>query len=389
MRMTTCRSSWAVALAVGALLAPAALAGQEPAARPADARSHTVRPGDTLWDLARTYLADPFLWPEIYRVNTEIVEDPHWIFPGEVLTIPGDGAATAAKPLVADAAGEEQRRLQEQPGGGAAPGGDDAGGSRYPRTVFSEGVARTRNVTMRQGVMGRNARPEVRSGEYLSAPFGDRSGGPRGRGRVLARASIPGSSMDVGRERVVVGDEVYVQIAGSTLPLVGDRYVSFRLDSDLDNGGQVVVPTGVVRIERATPGEAALARVVQEFDDMRLEQNLYPYDTLSMALDLRPAPVERGAMTKVTWVENDPELPTIQHRVLLEPMRNQTVRPGDQFALVRERVRHTSGAMLPEREIAIVQVLKVTRYAISGIIIDQTEPKIHVGTAARLVARMP
>ena len=28
---------------------------------------HTVRKGDTLWDLARTYLSDPFAWPVIHR----------------------------------------------------------------------------------------------------------------------------------------------------------------------------------------------------------------------------------------------------------------------------------------------------------------------------------
>jgi len=389
MRMTTSRSSWAVALAVGALLAPAALAGQEPAARPADARTHTVRPGDTLWDLAGTYLGDPFLWPEIYRVNTEIVEDPHWIYPGEVLTIPGGAAGVVAGAPGApggsavpgaDAEQEQRRQVDEQPGGG---------GSRYPRTVFSESVARSSGVTMRQGVLGRHARPEVRSGEYVSAPFGDRPGGPSGRGRIVARASIPGTAMTVGAERLYIADVLYVQISGNTLPLVGDRYVSYRLDEDLDNGGQVVVPTGVVRIERVTPGEAATARVVEEFDDMRLQQDLYPFDTLALPLNARPAAVERGAMTKVMWVENDPKLPSIQHRLLLEPMRNQAVRPGDQFALVRERVRIEGGAVLPEREIAVVQVLKVTRYGISGIIIHQTEPRIEVGTPARLIAKMP
>ena len=58
---------YALAAAVAALLCT----GER-----ADATTHAVKRGDTLWDISRRYLGDPYLWPEIYRNNTDQIEDP-------------------------------------------------------------------------------------------------------------------------------------------------------------------------------------------------------------------------------------------------------------------------------------------------------------------------
>jgi hypothetical protein len=63
-----------------------------PVLNPRHPETYVVQRGDTLWDIAAMFLRDPWYWPEIWQINPQ-VENPHLIFPGDILSLVylGDG----------------------------------------------------------------------------------------------------------------------------------------------------------------------------------------------------------------------------------------------------------------------------------------------------------
>ena len=52
--------------------------------------SYTVKPNDTLWDIAETKLDDPTRYMELYEANADAIgSNPDLIYPGQVLVLPG------------------------------------------------------------------------------------------------------------------------------------------------------------------------------------------------------------------------------------------------------------------------------------------------------------
>ena len=366
-RRLSLRGGLALSFALSAAIP--SLAGGQQASSPS-AKTHTVKRGDTLWDIAKLYLTDPFLWPEVYRLNTDVIEDPHWIYPGEILKLPGEQAKVVAAAPVAPAA---------EPAPTPAPVTPQAAEPAKPAPRDSAVVV----------PLVQTPTSAIRVGEWVAAPWVDQNGGPRRHGYIVESAELPGiASAD--RSRVRLYDRVFV--AQPDTASGRKLYLTYRLGPMLPDFGQIVVPTGVIEVPRpAQPGEAAVGRVVRMFDEMLEGQRLIPLDTSGAIVTGRPTAVANGMRGMVRWVGGEPVLGTIQTYVVIDISRKDSLAVGDRIELYQPRQKPTEGRdlALPEISIAEAQVLRVTERGATAIVIHQDQPKIEQGGAVRIVGKMP
>ncbi len=349
------------------------LAAQE-AAQP---RTHTVVRGDNLWDLSQRYLGNPFLWPEIYRLNRDVVEDPHWIYPGEILRLPGDTLVVAVVP-------------DSVPGQPVAPVSPVSPSSetvfrKIQRAPISQQILETGRI------VGVADMPTVRTGEVIVAPYVDREGGPRGFGRILKSGDIAGIAEASNRSIFQAYDRIFISPPVGQVAPEGERYLAYRLGPVLENQGQVVIPTGIIEVTKAArSGTAAGARVVRAFLELSADDRLIPIDTAGVGTTIRPRSVVNGPVTTIKWVFGEPVLPSVQSFVVLGLSSQQGVKMGDEFLIYQPQAKPENGEpAYPEIPISRVQVVRSTPYGVTAVVLGQEQPAIKEGMNARVIARMP
>ncbi len=371
------------AVVAGVMILPQNLRAQDTAAAP---KSHTVKRGDTLWELARSYFGDSYLWPEIYRLNVDVIEDPHWIYPGEVLKLPTEGPAK----VIAVAPPAPAPTQAAQPPQPVAPPAPD---TTRPVVVDTAPPAALAPVEPQAPPPAMMQAPTsvVRVGEYAAAPWVDATGGPRNSGYIIQNGEVSAIA-SVDHSRINVYDPTMIAPPPGMTAEPRQLFLVYRLGPLIENFGQIVIPTGVMEVTRSNrPGEAAVARLVHQFTEVLQGQQLIPYDSVPALVEGHPSVIENGRSGFVRWTYHEPVLASIQSYLVVDITGADGVKTGDQIELYQPRQGPVDGRplALPEIYIGRAQVLRVTPFGASAIITGQAQTRIEEGTAARIAAKMP
>lgn len=389
-----------LSVVLATLVLPVTLAAQD--ARP---DTHTVRPGDTLWDLAGTYLGDPFLWPEIYRLNTTVVEDPHWIYPGEVLRLTGGAevsavpstdtpippAAPGAEPAddapLADAPAVEAEPLAEPPVGdlGAAPEAGPGDSIDLTPLVGDRNTRRASGPDI-EANLARAYRP-VRRTEFFSSGFLTEE-------RALPYGKLLGIVTPLAIEEVSTRSTAQMYSKVALLPPPGGQYqvgdtllVAVR-QREIRGWGEVIVPTGLIRVIDVSRTEN-LGEVIAYYGPIRDQQVLLPAEKFVDPGNVRPVPISDGVVGKVIAHRDQQPLVGPQDVVFLDRGRQDGVALGDQFELRRTAVERPNAVDRVNEVMATVQVVHVGEKTSTARVIRVTQPDVPAGIEARQIAKLP
>ncbi len=345
-------------------------------------RVHVVRRGDTLWDLASFYLSDPFLWPEIYRLNTMVVEDPHWIYPSEELFLPGLVEVAVGEPVPGEVRVPGEEAVEE------VPEVEVEGPPLEMQELRSIFIPRefTRQTLKYEPVPPLPALAVTPTDYYRSGMLIRLAElGPRG--EVIDAAvpenivvSVPVSPPRYGR--------IYVSHPDGEPPRPGDRFLLSRIERRVKGYGYVVRPTGIATVA-AVHEDVSTAVVIELFDRVRVGDQATMLRPFEMERGVFAEPVGSGPGGEIVAFLDEQWVPAIGDIAFIDVGRDKGVVIGDEFELYVASRRSAGGLRLPEEQVATGRVVRVTEETATLRVIRLQHAAIAEGLPVRLVRKMP
>ena len=380
--------------------APAA-GGQLPA-------THVVTAGETLWSIAQLYYSDPLLWPEIYRLNTALIDDPHWIYPGEELSLsqavsvavapetttvvtqpPPAGDTVHAQPTPPDtvaavAVAPDTTPLVDTAQVVEAPP-PPAGPTESYQTIFDRRRGATQQVRdVLRAYANQPYRP-LRRGEFYSAGFLT-EGEKLPYGLVIGNTSIPAIPRLTDRSSATTFDQIAVQPGHNASYHVGDSLLIVRNDRDISGWGGVVVPLGVARVTELQRRQV-LADVIMQFGRIHDGHMALPLEPFKDPGQVRPTPVEFGLEGFVIAERDLHVVIAVQQIVFINRGRAEGVSLGDMFEVFRPATGRPGSSS--EQVQVLLEIVHTRDHSASGLILGIDHPNLVPGMPVRLIRKMP
>jgi hypothetical protein len=355
-------------------------------------QTHTVRKGDTLWDLAQLYHKDPFLWPGIYRLNTDVVEDPHWIYPGEILRIaPNENVAavpTMDTPppatvdtttiLAPDDSTETLARGPQQPSLAETP-------AEEWTPLFDR--QRSRSVAEILKLYTDQPYRALRPSEFYSSGFlTENQRLPFG--KVLGPVTPQQIKATSIRANALPYTTIAIEAPRGATYEIGDSLLVVQTGDELEPYGRVVAPNGLAQVTEAVDGHY-LATIVAVYGPIRNGQQVLPAEDFSPASGGRAVAVADGIRGSLIGGLGRQDLKEPQMVVFIDKGREDGVAAGDLFEVRRRPARLADGTLRVNELMATLQIVHVRDRTATGILLNVISPDIPPGTDVVQVAKLP
>jgi hypothetical protein len=351
------RASAGLALCIASLAGGVAPAGAQQPGQPAQPaeqqREHVVRLGDTLWDLARTYLADPFRWQLIFEANRHQVRDPHWIYPAQRLIIP---PMLQRPPL-----GEEQ-----------IIGHPLLPALEPPPQAAIDTPTVIATLDLRRSV--------ISAAEYLSTPWLT-AALPSASGARVTRKVDPAAAPDRLPPLLYPNERVQLDMPASSV-LEGDSLLIVRPGRRVGNWGSIMEPLALLRIDSVAPG-VVLARIAAQFGDARVGDAVLPLAALPALPVGEPEAVENGAEGwLLQFLINEP-LHATTDLAFISLGRADGLGIGDELAVYVPAV-----GTAPATQVATVRVVKAEDRTATVRVVSVNSSALRSGLPVRVIRRI-
>src|SRR4051812_5418204 len=397
---TLCVAQDSASVARDSAAAPKAVAAvRDSAGQDSLPKTHTVRKGDTLWDLAQHYLRDPFLWPGIYRLNTDVVEDPHWIYPGEILRIaPSDNIASVptmdtpvpqvggdSSSLVADSARGNGTDSTDALARGPQQPSMAEGEEAAPGLLFPERKPRSVSEILKS-YTNQPYRPLRRSEFYSSGFLTENQRLPYG--RVLGPVTPQQIKAVNSRANAMPFSAISVQPPSGATYAVGDSLLLLQVGKEIEPYGNVIAPTGVARVTETLDGHY-VAQIVATYGPIRNGQRTLPIESFNPGAGTRAVAVSGGVRGSMIGGLGRQELKEPQMVVFINKGRSDGVSVGDLFEVRRRPGRTSEGLIRVNELMATMQIVHVRDRTATAILLTVVSPDIPPGTDVMQVAKLP